>query len=184
MSKQVKGLIIADLKNRLGGVQDALLCDPIGLNSGNTAGLRRELRKKGVSLLVVKNALARRAAEGTSLANAFDNAEGSLALVWGCEDFVSLCKEMVDVYAKPEYEKLKPFGGVMDGERLTQDRIKEVSKWPSRAEQLSMLLGQILSPGSTLLSQLSGGGGALANQIEQIAKGEAGKEKGSEPAAS
>ncbi len=183
MSKQVKGLIIADLKKRLGGVQDALLCDAIGLNSGNTAGLRRELRKRGVSLLVVKTALARRATEGTSISSAFDKHEGSLAVVWGCEDFVSLCKEMVDLYAKPEYEKLKPHGGVMDGERLTHDRIKEVSKWPSRTEQLSILLGQILSPGSALLSQLSSTGGELASQVEQIAKGEAGKEKGTAPEA-
>ena len=43
----------------------------------------------------------------------------------------------------------------------------EVSKWPTRLEQLSLLMGQILSPGATLSSQLISAGGALASQIKQ-----------------
>ncbi len=73
-------------------------------------------------------------------------------------------------------------GGVMDGERLTAEKVQEVSKWPNRVGQLSILLGQILSPGSTLLGQLAGPGGALASQLSQIAEGKAGKEAGSEAA--
>ena len=46
-------------------------------------------------------------------------------------------------------------------------KIKQVSKWPSRQEQLSLLLGQILSPGAVLAGQLIGMGGALASQIKQ-----------------
>jgi ribosomal protein L10 len=176
MSKYVKGLIIKDIASRLAGVSDALLCDVIGLDSEKTVVLRKELRQKGIRLFVVKNALARRATEGTSLAKAFDHAEGSLAVIWGCEDFVSLCKEMVTVVKNPAYEKLKALGGVMDGDRLTQEKIEQVSKWPNRAQQLSILLGQILAPGSQLLAQLSAPGGLLASQIAQIADGKAGKE--------
>ena len=72
-------------------------------------------------------------------------------------------------------ETLKPFearAGVMDGERLSGKQVEEVSKWPSRTEQLSLLMGQILSPGATLVGQLSSVGGALASQIEQKSKGE------------
>lgn len=181
MSKVVKALIIDDLKKKLTGVQDALLCDPVGLNSEKTALFRRDLRGRGISLMVVKGALARRATEGTRLASAFGAHEGSVAIVWGCEDFVSLCKQMVEVYAKKEYEIVKAHGGVMDGERLTQERIADVSKWPSRVEQLSMLLGQILSPGSRLLAQLAAPGGLLASQVSQIAEGKAGKEAGATP---
>lgn len=181
MSKYIKDLIKNDLANKLAGVNDALLCNVIGLDSEKTVVLRKELRAKGIRLMVVKNSLARRATEGTPLGPAFQGAEGSLAVLWGCEDFVSLCKEMIDVYKKPDYEKMKPFGGVMDGEKLTQEKVEEVSKWPNRVGQLSILLGQILSPGSTLLGQLSSPGGALASQISQIADGKAGKEAGTQP---
>jgi ribosomal protein L10 len=60
----------------------------------------------------------------------------------------------------------------MDGEQLTPGRVKEISKWPSRAEQLSMLVGQILGPGSTLVSQLVGPGGQLVSQIKQVGEEE------------
>jgi ribosomal protein L10 len=183
MSKYVKGLIISDVARKLEGVSDALMCNVIGLDSEKTVQLRKELRSKGISLLVVKNSLARRAAEGTSLASAFETTEGSMALIWGAEDFISLCKEMVAVYKKPEFEKMKAIGGVMDGERLTAEKVEEVSKWPNRVGQLSILLGQILSPGSSLLSQLSASGGLLASQISQIAEGKSGKEAGQAEAA-
>ena len=60
----------------------------------------------------------------------------------------------------------------MDGERLDAEQVERVSKWPSRVEQLSLLLGQILSPGAMLVSQLNSAGGALASQIEQRGEGE------------
>ncbi len=44
--------------------------------------------------MVVKNSLARRATEGTSLSTAFEGIEGSHAVLWGAEDFVSLVKEV------------------------------------------------------------------------------------------
>ena len=71
-----------------------------------------------------------------------------------------------------EYDKLVPTGGVMDGEQLSAERVVEVSKWPNRQEQLSLLVGQILSPGASLASQLIAAGGALASQIEKISEGE------------
>ncbi len=64
----------------------------------------------------------------------------------GAEDFVSLTKELVALHKKPEYEKFTAKGGVMEGERLTPEKVTEVSKWPNRAGQISILLGQILSP--------------------------------------
>jgi large subunit ribosomal protein L10 len=45
--------------------------------------------------------------------------------------------------------------------------VKVVSKWPTRAEQLSILSGQILSPGAKLSSQLLGAGAKLASQIKK-----------------
>ncbi len=172
MSKQLKNLISDEVKQRLTGVNDALLANVIGLNSSNTFALRKELRSKNISLLVVKNSLARRATEGTPISKAFDDNEGSLAVVWGGEDFVSLAKELVAIHKKPEFEKFTAKGGVMDGEKLTAEKVIEVSKWPNRAGQISIVLGQVLSPGSKLLSQLNGPGGKLLSQIKQKSEGE------------
>ena len=58
----------------------------------------------------------------------------------------------------------------MDGAKLNPAQVKEVSKWPSRQEQLSMLVGQILGPGSKLASQIGGAGGALVSQVKTHAE--------------
>ena len=57
-------------------------------------------------------------------------------------------------------------------EALTPERVKEISKWPSRAEQLSMLVGQIMGPGAQLAAQLKGPGGSLVSQIKQVGEEE------------
>ncbi len=181
MSRYVKNLISDDLARRLAGVQDAVLVNVIGMDSQSTYALRKELREKKISLMVVKNSLAGRAAAGTPLAGAFEGASGSLALVWGCEDFVSLTKEITKIVKKPEYEKLEARGGVMDGEHLTAERVEQISKWPNRQEQLSILLGQILSPGAQLASQLNAPGGAIVSQLDKLAEG-SGEEAAEAPA--
>lgn len=170
MSKIIKQLIMDDLKQRLHGVNDALLVNVAGLNTDQTFRLRKELRSKGISLLVVKNSLARRATEGTPLAAAFEVMEGALALCWGTEDIVSLAKVVTKIADDKTMAPFAPKGGVLDGARLTADQVKDVSKWPSRGEVLSMLVGQILGPGAKLAAQLNGPGGALASQVKEKAK--------------
>ena len=172
MSKHVKDLVTQDVARRLEGVSDALLVNVVGLDANRTVVLRRELRKKDIHLLVIKNSLAKRATEGTSLAAAFEGAEGTLAMVWGGEDFVSLTKEICRLDAGKEYPEFQARGGVMDGDCLTADKVKDISKWPNRQEQLSLLSGQILSPGANLVAQLIGPGGALASQIKNKSEDE------------
>jgi len=184
MSKFLKNLIASELSGRLNGVDDALLVNVIGMDANSSAALRRELRGKGIEMMVIKNSMARRATQGTSLEPAFNPIAGPLALVWGADDFISLTKEIVRLDKEPAYKKFEPRGGVMDGEQLTADRVKEISKWPNRDEMLSILLGQILSPGGEIASLLNAPGGALASQIEKIADGEAGSGAASDESAS
>jgi large subunit ribosomal protein L10 len=173
MSKFVKDLLSQDLAKRLDGVTDCVLADVIGMDAITSTDLRKRLREKGIGMMVIKNSLARRATEGTSLAPAFEGIDGSHAVLWGAEDFVSLIKEVTELDKNAaEFEKFEARGGVMDGEQLTPDRVKEISKWPSRAEQLSMLVGQILAPGANLVAQLNGPGGQVVSQIKQVGEAE------------
>jgi len=169
MSKQVKDLITKDFATRLEGVEDAVLVKVVGLNADKTFRLRRELRNKNIELMVIRNGLARRATNGTSLSPALNKMDGALAFAWGAEDFVSLAKEITRLNEAKEFEGFETRGGVMDGEQLSAERVKEISKWPSRQEQLSLLMGQILSPGANLVGALLGPGGTLASQIKEKA---------------
>lgn len=185
MSKYVKNLISEHLRRRLEGVQSAVLVNVVGLGATANNRLRTELRSKNIHLLVVKNSVASRAVAGTPLAPMFEDVSGPVAVCWGGSDIVALAKEISRLIETKQFAALEARGGVMDGARLTSQQVAEVSKWPSREELISILVGQILGPGARLASQLGGPGGALASQVEQKGKEEEGgaAEATAEPAA-
>ena len=173
MSKYVKELVTRDIRRRLDGVEDAVLVNCVGMDANTTSELRGELDKKDIKLLVVKNSLARRATEGTQLSAAFEGASGQVGVCWGSSDFVSLVKEVVELDKdKDKFDAFQASGGVMDGEKLDAEGLKAVSKWPSRAEQISLLVGQILSPGAELSAAMLGPGKMLNSQIKKISEGD------------
>jgi large subunit ribosomal protein L10 len=172
MSKLVKDLVSNDVRRRLSGVQDAVLVNVVGMSSDVTYEFRKTLREKNIEMMVVKRTLAARATEGTQLRPAFEKAAGSVAVVWGCEDFVSLAKAMTQIDNSGKFAKLELKGGVMDGERVSAAKLKEISKWPSRREQISLLVGQIVGVGSHLSAQIKGPGAKLASQVKKKSEGE------------
>jgi len=172
MSKYVKNLITEDLRRRLEGVGSAVLVNVSQIDAVTSTKLRKVLREKNISLLVVKNSLAQRAVASAALAPMFEGLSGPAAICWGGEDIVSLAKEVLRLAEQKEYEKLELRGGCMDGKRLTPEEVKAVSKMPTRQELLALLAGQILSPGAKLAAQILGPGGALAAQIRQKAEPE------------
>lgn len=168
MSKYVKDLVVQDLQRRLDGVDDAVLVNVIGIDANKSVLLRRQLREKDINLVVVKSSLAKRATEGTPLHAAFEGMEGSLALVWGGEDFVSLVKEVAKLDKDAEYEAFEARGGALDGEHLDADRVKEISKWPSREELVAIVAGQAIGIGSEIAGQLIAPAQQIASQIDKL----------------
>ena len=169
MSKFVKQLVTNDLAKRLDGVQYLMLVGLTGIDANKTVQLRASLAEKGINLRVIKNSLARRATEGTPIAPAFDNMTGAYALCWGSSDIVALAKELVKLTRDKALQGFEIRGAVLDGEALGAAQAIEVSKWPTREEQIAILLGQILGVGATLSGQFIAFGGKLASQIEQLA---------------
>ena len=165
MSKNMKSMLVDDLKGRLGGVGDLIVVSLGRLDAQKTTQLRQALRKKKIQLQLVKNSLARMATSGTPLAPAFEKAEGMLAIAWGGEDVVDLAKELDRLAGVKDYEGFECRGGALDGARLEPSDVKKVAKWPTRTEQLSLLSGQISSLASTLSGQILSAGGGLAGQI-------------------
>ena len=93
---------------------------------------------------VVKNTLARRAVEGTSLDNVKDYFSGPVGLAIGYDDPVLLAKEVLDFIKSNE--KLKVTVGSIEGAVCDPKELKTVSELPSRDVQLSMLVSAMRSP--------------------------------------
>ncbi|MDR1494240.1 MAG: 50S ribosomal protein L10 [Planctomycetaceae bacterium] len=169
MSKYVKQLVADDIAKRLKSVNDAFIVSLVGMDANTGNSLRTVFAEKQINLLVVKNSLAKRALSGTSLAAALGSLDGSCAFCWGASDVVGLAKEIVRLTKDKNFKELKILGGTMDGEALTAEQSVEVSKWPSREEQISLLVGQIVGVGSGLSGQLIGTASAIASQMKQLA---------------
>ena len=173
MSKFVKQLVTNDIAKRLDGVQYLMLVGLTGIDANKTVSLRANLADKGINLRVIKNSLAQRATKGTPLAPGFDKMTGAYAVCWGASDIVALAKDLVKLTKDKALQGFEIRGAVLDGEALGPAQAMDVSKWPTREEQIAILLGQILGVGATLSGQFIAFGGKLASQIEKIAeKGE------------
>ncbi|MDO4559214.1 MAG: 50S ribosomal protein L10 [Planctomycetia bacterium] len=190
MSKFVKGLLVSHVQKQLAGAADALLVSMVGVDANSNGAIRAELAEKGVRILFVRNSMARRACMGTRLEGLFDEIHGPVAVCWGSTDIVSLAKEIVrlatDKRFAPDRKALPGtgfliVGGIMDGERMSAETVRAVSKWASREETISIVIGQAVGAGANLIAQFLGAGGTLAGQISS--KGEECGEDSEAPAA-
>lgn len=168
MSKRVKEMLMAEIRDRIDGPRDLLVIDSSRLDAVATNQFRLALREKQISALTVRNTLARRALTEVGLQDALDPLlQGPSTLVWGGEDIVALSKEIAK-WAK-ELEPLEIRGGVVEGSSLTASDVDALSKSPSREELIGQIVGLALSPGANLAGAILGPGGELAGQIETIA---------------
>ena len=123
-----------------------------GLSVSEMGALRRALRQADVSLQVVKNTLARKAAEGTDFSVAEEFFTGPTAIAYG-NDPVGLAKALSQ-FAKAN-EALQILGGVLDVKRLEQADIKALAELPPREVLLAKLLGSLNSPISGFVRTLA-----------------------------
>ena len=107
MSKLVKKLVSRDIANRLDGVNDAIVANIVGMTGEQNYNIRKTFRESGVTVMVVKRTMAERATEGTSLRPSFTNQAGSMAVIWGCEDFVSLVRMVTKMADSGKFVKLE-----------------------------------------------------------------------------
>jgi large subunit ribosomal protein L10 len=168
MSKYVKNLISEHLHHRFKDVDQALLVNVVGLDANADNRLRAELRRQNIQLMVVKNSLAARATAGTPLEEMFEGLDGSSAVLWGGEDIVHLAREVARLAKVDLYPAFRARGGVLEGRKLSAEKVLEISRWPRREELLSLVAGQLLGVASEVVSQLVGPATQIASQIEKL----------------
>ncbi len=174
MSKTVKTMIIREYKSRFDGAKDATLISIRGVKATDTTKLRGTLRKKQVKVTVVRNALAKKALEGSGLDALFPLMEGNSALVYGGNSVVEIARELTK--ALGDFPNLELKGAVLDGQLFKGEKgVKELSKYPTREEALGQTVGLLLGPAKKLAAQVKGPGANIAGLIKAI---EARLEKG------
>lgn len=178
MSKPVKNMITDAYKHQFDGLSGAVLVSLSGVNSEETFDFRKQLGEKEIRVTVVKNALAKRAFEGTDLQGLGDYLSGPNALVYPVSEdssVVQVARELIDWAKKVENLEFK--GAVFEGITFGPDEIKKLSEYPTKEEAQAKAVQIILTPGSNLAGALVSPGKKLASIIKTIQeKLEAGEE--------
>lgn len=177
MSKVVKNLMISEIRQRVGEYREVLVLDASKVNAVAANKLRLTLRKKGIRLLGVKNAVARKALSDLGLTGLGAVLTGPSTIAFGGEDIVALSRELAE--HATQIKELEIKGGAIGATSLTAKNVEDLSKSKGRAELLSDLVAQILSPGANLAAALLGPGGRVAGAIKAMAD----KDGGDAPAA-
>jgi len=166
MSRVVKEMILKEIEGRLDGNRDLLILDSSRLDAVTNNTFRLAMQEKGIHLLVVKNSLALRVLGGDcdQMKQIFS---GPSTIAWGGEDVVALSKEISRQAKELEFLEIK--GGTVEGQALDTAAVEKLSKSPGRMELISMISGQILSPGAQLAGAMLGPAGVLAGCVASIA---------------
>ena len=168
MARPEKISEVKAIAERIEKAQSMVLADFSGLTVDQMTQFRRNCRAQAVECRVVKNRLARIAADKAGAAVLKDLLKGPTAIVFGAESQVAPAKIVVE-FAK-DNEKMQVKGGWVDGQSLDAAQVVALSAIPSRDELLAKMMGSINSPARGLAVTMNGVVAALARVIDAAAK--------------
>jgi large subunit ribosomal protein L10 len=171
VSKEKKAQIIDDLQQEFSDCSIGILTDYRGLSMSQMTALRRKLQESGGAYRVVKNTLARFAAERSGrpeLAGAF---EGPVAVALGRGEVTETARVVAD-YIRTSDADLAIKAGFMADRILTAQEVNSIATLPSREVLLAKVIGGMQAPiwglVNCLASPLRGLTGVLQARIEQL----------------
>jgi large subunit ribosomal protein L10 len=129
--------------------------------------LRNQLREAGITYEVVKNTLARKAAQGTALEPAQEHFKGVTAVALSGSDPVALSKAIAK-FAKANPEIFTFKAGIVEGRVVALQDVEAIASLPSKEELISKVLFLINCQAQRLVTVISAVPRNLAIVIKQI----------------
>lgn len=148
-----KKAVVAEVSEVAAGALSAIGAEYRGLKVDDMTRLRREARKNGVYLRVVRNTLARRAVAGTDLECMADSLVGPLVLAFSREDPGAAARVMAD-FAKTN-DKLVIKVVAVKGQLLTAADVSRLATLPTKDQAISMLMSVMKAPVEKLVRTLA-----------------------------
>ena len=175
-SKAQKQKDLEALTEQFKNAKAAMVVGFKGMTVPKDQELRNQLREAGVTYSVVKNTLARKAAEGTPLEQASDQFKGVTAIALGGQDPVGLSKAITKfTKTNPDIFKFKV--GIVEGKVVELRDVEAIASLPSKEELIAKVLFLINAQAQRLVTVISAVPRNLAVVIKQI-----GDQKGEEAA--
>jgi large subunit ribosomal protein L10 len=139
------------LTEKLKKAKVAVLTDYRGLKVSQIQELRGKLRGGDIEYRVVKNTLARRAAEAAGYPTLQDEIKGPVAIAFGYDDDLGAAAKLINEFVRATRLKLDVVGGLVEGRVFSSDQIKQLADLPSREVLIAQLMGTLQSPVAQLV---------------------------------
>jgi large subunit ribosomal protein L10 len=162
VNKDQKAAVVDEIAERLGDAEAIFAVDYRGISVPDAAELRAKLREADAVFTVVKNRLAKRAAEKAGRSELDGLLDGPIALTFVKGDAVVAAKAIATF--SREHEVLEYRGGIMDGEPLEPEKFEAIARLPG----LDVLHGQLVGVTASPLTGLTRG---LASMLSGLAVG-------------
>ena len=173
-SKGKKKEELDELKKDLEVAKNLFIAQFQGMTVAQDTDLRQKIRGTNSRYRVVKNTLARKAAEGTAAEGVTKSFDGSTAIAYNANDPVSLAKALT------AYAKTNPLfvfkAGVVEGRVVNIADIANIAAMPSKEELIAKVLFLINSPAQRLAVAMNGVARNLAVVVGQAIEKKAFKE--------
>jgi len=118
-----------------------------GLTMEETTALRRNVRQDGASYRVAKNRLAKLALAGTPCESMADLLVGPTAIAYSADE-IAAARAVVKM-AK-DNDRFEVVGGIMNGQKVDANKIKQLASLPSLDELRGKLVGLLQAPAGQL----------------------------------
>jgi ribosomal protein L10 len=161
MKRKEKEVVVEQLREKFKSAKFAVLSDFSGMTVAEVQEVKNAVRKVKGEFKVVKNRLAIRAAQGTSLEKVTAYFKGPVAVAFSPGDPVPSIKALDILFG--QQKKLKMKAGVVDNRVVDLAAFKRVAKLPSREVLLGQLVVRMKSP-------LYGLRGALGGILDKFAR--------------
>jgi len=171
MSREKKAQIIDRLQEVFSKCSIGILTDYRGLSVPEMTDLRGRLRESAIEYKVVKNTLARFAAERAGKDELASLFEGPVAIAFGYGDIGELARALAD-YIRTSKTSLSIKAGFLGDRLLTSEEVMTLSTLPSREVLLAKVMGGMQSPITALvnclITPIQGVMGMLQARIKQL----------------
>jgi len=158
--KEQKAEQVEEIAERLKKAKVAVLTDYRGLTVSQLQDLRTRLRGGEVEYRVVKNTLARRAAEAAGVPALQSELKGPVAIAFGYND-LGVPAKLINEFVRATRLKLEVVGGLVEGRVFSSEQVKQLADLPSRESLIAQLLGTLQSPVGQLV-------GIMQTPVQQL----------------
>jgi len=155
ITREQKSSILEGYESKLARAQLLVWANYKGLTVAQIQDLRKRLRPSGAEALVVKNSLMRKALEEVHMAYDHTMMSGPTVVTFVNDDIPAAVKALTD-FARERDVAFVLQGGMVSGQVITIDQVKELASLPSREVLLARVVGGIQAPISSFVSVLAG----------------------------